>query len=91
MDPTAPDLTQPQPTYILTAPTFHVPVSTFIGRTDTSPVQRQNPPPEQYAQRPAERPAERKEIQLNLPPTFDGDRKKYKKTRQAVVLYLSVN
>jgi len=61
MDPTAPNITQPQPTYIPTAPTFHVPVSTFIGRTDTSPVQQQNPPPVQYAQRPAER----KEIRLN--------------------------
>jgi hypothetical protein len=28
---------------------------------------------------------------MNLSPEFDGDRKKYKKFRQAVVLYLSVN
>ena len=33
----------------------------------------------------------RKEVRMNLPPEFDGDRKKYKKFQQAVVLYLSVN
>jgi len=36
-------------------------------------------------------PNARKEVRMNMPPEFDGDRKKYKKFRQAIVLYLGVN
>jgi hypothetical protein len=66
-----------------------------IRRTNTAPAPNPpNPPkpePGAGAVNQQNAPNMRKEVRMNLPPEFDGDRKKYKKFRQAVMLYLSVN
>ena len=67
--------------------------TTNIRRTNTAPANpNPNPGPNAGAvnQQPND-PNGRKEVRMNMPPEFDGDRKKYKKFRQAIVLYLAVN
>ena len=70
-----------------------------IRRTNTAPVQNPNPNPNPgpgpgagagAAQQPNV-PNARKEVRMNMPPEFDGDRKKFKKFLQAIMLYLGVN
>jgi hypothetical protein len=78
--------------YIPVAPGYTP--TTNIRRTNTAPAQNPPNPPNPgpaagvIAQQPNNA---RKEVRMNMPPEFDGDRKKYRKFKQAVVLYLSVN
>jgi hypothetical protein len=87
--------------YIPAAPTYTptTTTATNIRRTNTAPATTNppnpnpnpNPGPGAGAVNQQNAPNGRKEVRMNLPSEFDGDRKKYKKFRQAVVLYLSVN
>jgi hypothetical protein len=88
--------------YIPATPSYMTTTATNIRRTNTAPAQNPpnpnpnppnppNPGPGVGAVNQPNAPNGRKEVRMNLPSEFDGDRKKYKKFRQAVVLYLSVN
>ena len=79
--------------YIPTAPNYEP--TTNIRRTNTAPVNPpnlRNPGPGTGAvnQQPNV-PNVWKEVWMNMPLEFDGDWKKYKKFRQAIVLYLGIN
>jgi hypothetical protein len=92
--PADPTIASPQPGYVPANPQFEVTPIQYIRRTNVAsalgPTPSQNPIPPSGQTAACQPPTDR-ELRINLPPSYDGNRKKYKTFQNAIVLYLGIN
>jgi hypothetical protein len=92
--PADPTIVIPQPGYAPADPQFNVPPIQYIQQTSVAPVLGPTPSPSPIppsGQTAAHQPSTDRELQINLPPSYDGNRKKFKTFQNAIVLYLGIN
>jgi hypothetical protein len=92
--PADPTITAPQPGYAPANPQFDIPSIQYIRQTNVAPVLGPTPSPNPISpsgQTAAHQPPTDWELRINLPFSYDRNRKKYKTFQNAIVLYLGIN
>jgi hypothetical protein len=92
--PADPTIASPQPGYVPANPQFEVSPIQYIQQTNIAPALGPTPslnPIPPSGQTAAYQPLTDWELRINLPPSYDRNRKKYKTFQNAIVLYLDIN